>query len=172
MTVSDFLTPTAISAAVASFVGAWLAARFALHRYYREQMWQRKAAAYTAIFEALHLIDNWYSKHLDAHFDNRELSDEITKKLRQDANDAEAQLEKRLASETWVVSHACQARLRKMTAELQKRQDDWFSHLDSGTAIIASAQADLRELVMADLNVEPLFLKISKRWKRLKSRNP
>jgi hypothetical protein len=30
---------------IASFLGAWIAARFALSRFYQEKIWERKAAA-------------------------------------------------------------------------------------------------------------------------------
>jgi hypothetical protein len=36
------------------------AARFALSRYYREKVWERKAAAYTDIFDALHDMEQLF----------------------------------------------------------------------------------------------------------------
>lgn len=76
--------------AITSFLGAWLAANLALKRFYKEKMWERKAAAYTTIFEALHHIRNWYAKNLDAYFEQRDISDEKTKELQKFANKAEA----------------------------------------------------------------------------------
>src|ERR1700712_4893218 len=101
MTLAEFW-PHAVTA-VASFIGAWFAARFALSRFYREKVWERKAAAYTAIFEALHFIEQWFSEHQDAYFEQREISEEETKRLSKASNDAEAELARRLASETWLI---------------------------------------------------------------------
>jgi hypothetical protein len=142
-----------ILTATASFLGAWVAARFALTRFYREKIWERKAAAYTAIFEALHFIDNWYSKHFDAYITQRELTKEETDKLRAAANDAEAELERRLASETWLIPDDCRLRLKKLTTDLKERQEDWFQYLDAGQATLQTATDELREMVHADLHL-------------------
>jgi len=65
--IVSFTTAHALPATasfIASFFGAWLAARFALYRFYREKVWERKIAAYTAIFEALHDMGRWYEAHI------------------------------------------------------------------------------------------------------------
>jgi hypothetical protein len=49
--IVSFTTAHALPATasfIVSFFGAWLAARFALYRFYREKVWERKIAAYTA----------------------------------------------------------------------------------------------------------------------------
>jgi hypothetical protein len=142
-----------ILTAVASFLGAWIAARFALSRFYQEKIWERKAAAYTAIFEALHFIDNWYSKHFDAYVTQREMTDEETAKLRAAANEAEAELERRLASETWLIPDNCRLRLKTLTSDLKKREEDWFQYLDAGQATLQTATDELREMVHTDLHL-------------------
>jgi hypothetical protein len=146
------LWPYALTA-IASFGGAWLAARFALSRFYQEKIWERKAAAYTAIFEALHFIDNWYSKHFDAYVTQQDMTVEETAKLRTAANDAEAELERRLASETWLIPDNCRLRLAKLTVDLKKREEDWFQYLDAGSATLKTATDELREMVHADLHL-------------------
>jgi hypothetical protein len=60
MQTKDWLVPALTIAA--SFLGAWLAAHFALASFYRERIWERKAATYSAIFEALSVINRWYDK--------------------------------------------------------------------------------------------------------------
>jgi hypothetical protein len=142
-----------ILTSAASFLGAWIAAHFALSRFYQEKIWERKAAAYTAIFEALHFIDNWYSKHLDAYFSQRELTKEQTDKLRVAANDAEAELERRLASETWLIPNNCRLRLTKLTTDLKPRDLDWFQYLESGQVTLQVATDELRDMVHADLHL-------------------
>jgi hypothetical protein len=140
--------------AAASFIGAWLAANFALRRFYKERMWERKAAAYSAIFEALHVIERWYDKHHDAYFEQRDLPEETTNKLRADANAAEDQLERRLASETWLLPDSCRKCLADMTSELKKRDQDWFTYIDTGVGTIRKATSELRQLVRSDLGIK------------------
>ncbi|MHC2672601.1 hypothetical protein ACVI1J_004764 [Bradyrhizobium diazoefficiens] len=130
-----------------------MAARFALNRFYREKVWERKAAAYTAIFEALHFIDNWYGKHFDAYITQRDMTDDETAKLRTASVDAEAELERRLASETWLIPDKCRLRLAKLTTDLKKREEDWFTYLDAGQATLKTATDELREMVHADLHL-------------------
>jgi hypothetical protein len=72
----------AMIAALASFVGAWIAARLAFARFSREKVWERKAVAYTAIFDALHHIGRWYGKHYEAALTREEIDDEKTKDIK------------------------------------------------------------------------------------------
>lgn len=170
------LLPYAITA-LASFIGAWIAARFALNRFYREKVWERKAAAYTAIFEALHFIEQWYSKHHDAYFDQREISDEESNSLAKASRDAEAELARRLAAETWLIPNKCRKRLNKLTLELQSREQDWFQYLDTNLGRIYVATNELRDMVHADLHLysRPRLLasrlirhvREHRRWKKL-----
>jgi len=146
------LLPYAITA-LASFLGAWVAARLALSRFYREKVWERKAAAYTAIFEALHFIEQWYSKHQDAYFEQREISDEESQALTKASRDAEAELARRLAAETWLIPNNCRLHLNKLTLELQSREQDWFQYLDTNLGRIYAATNELRDMVHADLHL-------------------
>jgi hypothetical protein len=146
------LYPYAVTA-LASFGGAWLAAHFALNTFYRQKIWERKTIAYTAIFEALHFIEQWYNKHLDAYLTQHELTQEATDKLRSAANDAEADLERRLASETWLIPNNCRMRLNKLTSDLKVRTEDWFEYLETGQHTLAVATDELRDMVHADLHL-------------------
>jgi hypothetical protein len=74
MDISTLTVP--LLSTVGSFFGAWLAARFALRRFYREKMWERKTVAYTAIFEAIHDMGTWFDQHFAAMIRNRELTQE------------------------------------------------------------------------------------------------
>jgi hypothetical protein len=151
MTIAEFW-PHAVTA-IASFVGAWFAARFALSRFYREKVWERKAAAYTAIFEALHFIEQWFSEHQDAYFEQREISEEETKRLSKASNDAEAELARRLASETWLIPNKSRLLLNRLTQDLKTREQDWFQYLDTNLGRIYAATNELRDMVHADLHL-------------------
>jgi len=147
---------TTIIAAIASFVGAWIAARLAFARFSREKIWERKAAAYTAIFEALHYIGRWYESHYEASLIQKDIEEEKTKQLKADANKAEDELERRLASETWLIPTECRTRLEKMTQDLKNsrfKNTVWQSFLEDGAFIVKNATDDLRLMVVDDLRL-------------------
>ena len=100
-------------------------------------------------------IHNWYSQHIDAYLTQRELTKDETDKLRAAANDAEAELEHRLASETWLIPNNCRLRLTKLTTDLKKREADWdwAQYLDAGHTTLQTATDELREMVHADLHL-------------------
>src|SRR5690348_10963813 len=101
-----------------SFFGSWLAAHLALRRFYQERIWERKTAAYTAIFEALHYMGQLYDKHFEARIRLEGMADEETSKLAFEAGEkARAELQRRLASETWLIPDECRIRLEKLAAD-------------------------------------------------------
>ncbi len=146
----------ALITAVASFLGAWMAARLAFIRFSREKIWERKAAAYTAIFEALHFIGRWYEKRYDALLIQEEIAEERTQHLKAEANKAEDELERRLGSEVWLIPAQCRARLEKMTLDLKNlrhKHTSFDGFLEDGCFIIKSATDDVRVMVADDTGV-------------------
>jgi hypothetical protein len=153
----------AIIAVIASFVGAWLAAQLAFSRFAREKIWERKAAAYTAIFEALHYIGRWYEKHYEAMLIRKDIEDEKKAQIRAEANKAEEELERRLGCETWLIPPECRARLEKMTLDLKNsgfknnKNNDYDGFLDEGAFIVKTAAEEFRLMVVDDL-------KLNRKW--------
>ena len=94
LTVKDFALPALTI--VASFAGAWIASKLALSNYYRQQIWERKADAYTSIFEAICTVERWPSKHWDASQTGKEIEEDRKLTLHKEANKAEEELERRL----------------------------------------------------------------------------
>jgi hypothetical protein len=135
-------------------MGAWLAARFALSRFYRERVWERKTAAYTAIFEALHEMGRWFDEHITADQQGIELTQEKKSTLADEYSSAKRALERRLAAETWLLPDDCRTRITTMWKELDYEGHDWYELLATGMDAIFSAQRDLRRLVRKDLGLE------------------
>jgi hypothetical protein len=146
---------TALLSAIAAFIGSWLAARFALDRFYHERIWERRAAAYTAVFDALHDQVKWYSTHLHASKGGREISDDEASKLSAESMAAQSALKRRIDSETWLVSDEFLLRIAKMVEDLGKRQKDWPTHLEVGESALESAIEDLRDIARRELRVPP-----------------
>jgi hypothetical protein len=147
---------------VGSFVGAWFAAQLAFNRFSREKVWERKAAAYTAIFEAMHTMSRWYEKHLEAAMLSRTLDVPTTDRLHAETNKAKDELALRLASETWLIPAHCRHRLDKMIDDLDdQRPESWEQYLQGGYSIIKAATDDLRAAVEGDPGLRDSWLR---RW--------
>src|SRR4051812_13129208 len=87
----------------AAALGGWFSAHLALRRFFREQEWERKTQAYTAIFEALYDMRLWFDENWDAEIEGRGLSEEKQKELGEAYRKAKATLQRRLAAETWLL---------------------------------------------------------------------
>jgi hypothetical protein len=144
---------TALLSAGAAFVGAWLAARFALDRFYHERIWERRAAAYTAVFEALHDQAKWYGVHIRAMIKGREIPIDEAAKLSNEYMKASSDLQRRIVSETWLISDRFRERIEKMIEDLNERQEDWPTHLEKGQETLESAEEDLRTIARDELAV-------------------
>jgi hypothetical protein len=146
-----------IVTAVASFLGAWLAARFALARFYREKVWERKTAAYTAIFDALHDMERWFAEQNGALSDGRELSQERIDALSAAYRVAKANLQRRLASETWLIPEEIRRRIEHGLVDLDlaaSRITDWVELVIQGHEVIYLLEADVRKAVLRDLRLQ------------------
>jgi hypothetical protein len=158
MDISTFTIP--LLSTVRSFFGAWLAAHFALRRFYREKLWERKTAAYTAIFEAIHDMSMWFDQHFNAMVRNRELSKEKQDELTATYQTARKTFERRLTSETWLIPDDIRKRLDDLQYALDKLDDhhDWALLVSEGSKIVFEGTNELREMVRKDLLFGPNFL--------------
>src|SRR4051794_13456825 len=118
-----------LAPAAGAFGGAWIATFFAMRRFYREKVWERKAEAYTVIFGALYSMERWYDKNFDAAVEHRELPEEAKNELLVSYKSAEMDLSRRIASETWLIPEKCREILAKLTAVLDDDNPNWFEHL-------------------------------------------
>lgn len=138
---------------IASFGGAWLAAHFALRRFYRERIWERKAAAYTAIFKALHEMARWYDEHYEAEIEKYEIDQDELDELRQSYAQAQRALGRRIASETWLLPDQCVQMMSDLVRTLKYRGENWQEHLEVGSVAIQSTVDRLRPIVREELRI-------------------
>ena len=149
----ETFTPVVLSA-IGGFAGAWLAARFALSRFYLERTWERRADAYTAIFDALHDMEKWFDKHIESEEQGRELSKDDVARLTEDYQKAGADLKRRVAKETWLISDNFRSRLRALEEALSQRTTtNWPEFLETSSGALNSAVDDLRRIARSDLSV-------------------
>lgn len=142
---------------VIAFGGAWLAAfltmRLTLKRFYQERTWDRKAAAYTVVFEGLHDMLEFHSEHFDAAVERRELSVERATELRTRYRKAQDDVKRRIAGETWLLDEDVAAVIAVLWRNLQKRHSSWEEDLDESYGYIATAQDKIRSIARADLEL-------------------
>jgi hypothetical protein len=147
--------------AAASFVGAWLAARFALHRFSQEKIWERKLAAYTVIFEAIHDMDRWFTvQRTLAIMKGASLPPEEEQKLKNAYDEAESLLRRRLAAETWLIPETIASRIERGLQELSGAGeiDDWLHYMHEGVRVMSTLMTDLRAAVRADMRIRTFRL--------------
>ena len=150
--------------ALAAFLGAWFAAQFALRRFTKEKVWEKKAEAYTAIFGALHHIGNWYSENFDALVASREVPSEREEELSKEYDKARAQLQLVIDSNIWVLPWECRVIVQAMFTKMEMKKDDWLSHLDENQSSILEARNKLRSLARADQGVAPQKWRSMRAW--------
>jgi hypothetical protein len=153
MDINHFSESVLISVITAS-VAAWLTASLALRRFSKEKIWERKAAAYTIIFEALHDINLLFEKEQTAAMDETNPSqDEDVPRLVKH-NEAQALLVKKMQSESWLLPNDCRERLDLLTSELAERHEWWRDFIKYGHEAIQRAIIDLRFMVQKDLGLK------------------
>jgi hypothetical protein len=145
---------TALLSAAAAFVGAWFAAHFALRRFYRERIWERRAASYTAIFDAIHDLRNWFDKQAASEVHGVEMTDANRETLSAAYRAAGSALRRRADSETWLISDAFRSRLEVLEQDLAVRHTDWIDHIEGNLTALDGALNDLRTLARAELAVD------------------
>ncbi|QAY96079.1 hypothetical protein CWB41_10340 [Methylovirgula ligni] len=159
----------------ASIFGGWLAAIFSLRIFRSQRVWERKAEAYTAIFDALYDMARWYDEHFDAEISGRELSEDKKSELSKAYMAAKEKLKRRIASETWLLPEVASQRLEDLFKRLSIERNDWFKMLDEDSYSISMATLDLRLMVREDLGLEGsrlavLTKQLSSRFTELSSR--
>ena len=145
-----------LTSAMTAPLAAWLAAHFALRRFYSEKVWERKTAAYSSIFDALHDMRRWFEEHLRACEEANKISDEAQNNLSADYREAEGRLARQLDRERWLLPSICSEQLVRMRRELDAADmsHDWVAHLDTGWRAINSALEDVTSLAGNDLKVD------------------
>jgi hypothetical protein len=144
-----------LTSAITAPLAAWLAAHFALRRFYSEKVWERKTGTYSSIFDALHDMQRWFDAHLRDCEAHREMPHDAQEKLSADYDEADAKLARQLDRERWLLPSKCSERLAQMRRDLDKdTEGDWIAHLVNGRQAITSASEDMIALARDDLKID------------------
>ncbi len=135
------------------FAGAWLATRWTLTRFYKERSWERKAAAYTVVFEGLHDMLEWHSEQFDAAIIKEIVPEDRLAELTARYRKARDEVRRRIASETWLLDQRVADTIGTLWRALEKRETTWEGQLDEGYGHIANAQEKIRDIARTDLEL-------------------
>ena len=139
LSLKDILIPLiSIGGAV---IVAVIGSHLTLQNFFKQRRWERKADAYTAIFEAVHNVERWYEKHLEAAQQERDIGDERKRRLQEEANKAEEDLERCLAGQIWNLPEDFRRRAGRLTSNLSTFGEPGMSlppNCQSGTATDAA----------------------------------
>jgi hypothetical protein len=143
-------------------LAAWLASRFTAGRFFTERTWDRKANAYSTVFEALHTMQHWTGQELDAYYEGRELTKGTAEKLRSEYSAAKDRIRKEIAGATWLLKPEVEAEINELWKVLTKRYESWHDDMETSYGGISRAQARLRVIARVDLGLEKP--KRNRRW--------
>jgi hypothetical protein len=138
---------TAIVAVFSVLIGA----RLTEGRTYREKNWDRKAVAYSDVFEAIGTIERvlteWYEEYVEQREDNEIKSENDRLKYR----DAQQKMLVTIWRESWSLPEAVVSRLERLKKDLDERHESWMEKLDCSIFACRAATLDLQQLARADM---------------------
>lgn len=134
-------------------LAAWLAARFTAGRFYTERTWDRKANAYTTVFDGLHSMQTWSDENLSALYEGRELSAEKDEKLRREYQAAKERIRREIATATWLLKPEVEEAISGLWRVLNAHYETWHDDLDATYGAIARTQTKLRDIAREDLGL-------------------
>jgi hypothetical protein len=153
MDINHFSESVLISV-ISAFVAAALTASLSLRRFSNGKIWERKAAAYTVIFEALHDMSLLFEKEQKVTTGDTNLSRDEYVPRHLEHVDAQALLVNKVQSESWLLPDDCRKRLDLLMSELEERHEWWHDFIKYGHAAIQSSIIDLRSMVRKDLGLK------------------
>jgi hypothetical protein len=142
---------TTIATGLVAVVAVWLTSRLASRRAHDERTWNRKADAYSAIFEALDDFQRWYDTYLEREFDGRELSEQQSADLTESSKQARLKLARVLASQSWLLPVEIEERIRALNEALDERHESWFESVDAGAFEVRQAKKDVLLIAQREL---------------------
>lgn len=141
--------------AAISVGGAFLAAHLAMKKFRSEKWWEKKAAAYAELVEALHTMKWPAGEHLDAEIESRNISQEESSRMWEEFRIARRNMWKIADSSTFLVSGEVITAVREMERDLNSARSDqsWFDHLEEQHAAVNKCLERIKEIGKADLGI-------------------
>lgn len=142
---------TALISASVALVVAVITAHTTAARGYDERVWTRKAAAYSAIFEALGELADVHDAWLNALYLHRDTSPEIDEQRGATYRLAKAKLVRAVHAEIWLLPQPVFEEIAALRKVLEASYESWFDDVDAGAAAVAKTMARLSALARMDM---------------------
>lgn len=137
--------------AIVALGAVWLASRLAVGRTRAERVWDRKAEAYSVIFEALYEMEEWFDDNLDDEMLRRDVDQSVQARRNASYRSAQDRLFRTVAKEEWVLPVDVTERFRTLWSTLHAHYESWFEDLDAGSAAVHKTKKWLVEFARKDL---------------------
>ena len=138
------------------FFGAFIAAHLALQHYFKQRVWDRRAEAYTAVFDALERMADVCRTNANELMRGVDPSKEVEEARLQSYRSAQDQLKTVLGRETWIISDKVRERLVKYQRRGRVSSAEGYSWTDyvlGEQDAIETVIDDLRMLARQDMHV-------------------
>ena len=121
----------AVSLVIAGF-SAWIAVQLALRRFRAEKLWEKRAMAYERLIETIHNAKRFSSEHLEAYYENKELSEDTKSELQKVSRQAEAEIWKATDIGSFLLSESVLDIVKRYRTELgdTKGIQMWHDYLE------------------------------------------
>lgn len=137
--------------AVIALIVAWLTARFASIKAHEDRIWEGKAAACAAIFEALHVMGDTYRRPLVMTKHELKVSHEAIQAGWKDYGQARGGLYATIARESWLLPLAAAMVVEGPKTKLEVWIDDPLALCRNGAEAVEAATRDLSSLARSEL---------------------
>ena len=149
-----------LTGSVASLVAVWLGSRFAEVKRVREQVWDRKAAAYSDIFDALNEMRRYLElAYQDAIF-RHDRDDEDTNRRVTIYRTAMDQLGKTTFRHSWILPEAAHDCVMRLEAVLRADYHSAEDSLDASSSACKNTLRELQAIARSDMAEPTIFKKI------------
>ncbi|MGO8943244.1 MAG: hypothetical protein ACLQJ7_06175 [Syntrophobacteraceae bacterium] len=148
-----------ITGLVIAVVSARVTLHYALKRFYFEKWWERKAEAYTSIFEALHHLKNQVDHELVSERINdpslRPVVEKVLEELKAKMMAATAEIRKRTDIGAFAISEEAVRALHILLTELDQSTStkDYPEHLNLRLSAVNKCLDSMRDIAKNDLKV-------------------
>lgn len=145
-----------IAQAAIALSGAFLAAYLSARRFRSEKWWERKAAAYAELVEALHQMKWPSSEHIDAEIEGRQVPENERQEYWEQFKVARRNVWRIADSSSFLVSPRVLEAVQAMEREIGKASnaESWFEAQDVEYSAVQTCLNAVKELGRAELGIK------------------
>ncbi len=154
-TMFTTLLPSLIVSVATGLITALVSVRLALRRFRSEKWWERKAAAYSEIFESLYHVKTYAEHLLQKIEEGVRFSEERMAELGRSSKEGRDGIRRAAVIGTFLMSEEAAARLSKLVSDLDdpKYGLDLPEEVAADRDLVVAAIEELRPIAKRDLSV-------------------